>query len=127
MSRPRVQVRDNRVIVTEQVIWVILGLQSTELLQPPGLVAVHRLGRLVSVGVVDVGTGKKVRGAGVPEIAGFFGPGDGGFVESGVGVVGYRDEAWSGVSDEEKRGERGKRREGRQCTTYLRRPLSRHG
>lgn len=93
MRRPRVHVRDDRVVVAEQVIRIILRLQSAELLQPPGLVTVHGLGRLITMGVVDVGARKKVGGTSVPEIAGFLCPCDGGFVESGVGVVGYGDEA----------------------------------
>lgn len=49
------------------------------------------------MGVVDVGARKKIGRTGVPEVARLFGPCDGGFVESGVGVVGYGDEAFDFV------------------------------
>ena len=60
--------RNNRVIVRESIVRVVLCLEIAQLLQTPWLVAIHGLKRLVTKGVVQVCCGQTLRLASIPQI-----------------------------------------------------------
>ena len=59
---------NNRVVVSESIVRVVLSLESAQFLQTPRLVAIHGLKRLVAKGVVQVCCGQTLRLASIPQI-----------------------------------------------------------
>lgn len=58
---------DDRIIITELVLRIILGLQRLKPLQAPRLVAVHRLQRLIASSVVQVCRREAIWLTGIPK------------------------------------------------------------
>ena len=76
----------NGIVVAERVLRIIFLLERTQPLQPPWLVPINRLNRLVAKGIIDIGILLAARFVAIVEhLRHLFAPRDGRIVQRSIG------------------------------------------
>lgn len=79
----------NGIVVAKRVFRIIFALECTQPLQPPRLVSIHRVNRLVAKGIIDIDILRAARFVAIVEhLRHLFAPRDGRVVQRSIGQIG---------------------------------------